>query len=29
MARVSYIEMDQASPEVREIYEKVLKGNVP
>ncbi|MGB8889470.1 MAG: hypothetical protein WCC87_22290 [Candidatus Korobacteraceae bacterium] len=29
MARVSYVEMDQASPEVREIYEKVLKGNVP
>jgi uncharacterized peroxidase-related enzyme len=26
MARLSYIEMDQASPEVREVYEKVLKG---
>ena len=26
MARVSYVEMDQASPEVREIYEKVLRG---
>ena len=26
MARVSYVEMDQASPEVREIYEKTLKG---
>lgn len=24
MARLSYIEMDQASPEVREIYEKML-----
>ncbi len=29
MARVSYVEMEQASPEVREIYEKTLKGNVP
>ena len=29
MARVSYVEMEQATPEVREIYEKVLKGNVP
>lgn len=27
MARVSYVEMDQASPEVREVYEKVMKGN--
>jgi len=27
MARVSYIEADQASPEVREIYEKTLRGN--
>ena len=26
MARVSYIEPDQASPEVREVYEKTLKG---
>jgi alkylhydroperoxidase family enzyme len=26
MARLSYVEMEQASPEVREIYEKVLKG---
>lgn len=26
MARLSYIEMDKASPEVREVYEKVLKG---
>ncbi len=26
MARVSYVEMEQASPEVREIYEKTLKG---
>ena len=29
MARVSYVEMEQASPEVREIYEKVLKGSPP
>ena len=28
MARLSYVEMDKASPEVREIYEKVLKGSV-
>jgi alkylhydroperoxidase family enzyme len=26
MARLSYIEMDQAPPEVREIYEKMLAG---
>jgi uncharacterized peroxidase-related enzyme len=26
MARVSYVEMDKASPEVREVYEKTLKG---
>ncbi len=26
MARVSYIEMETASPEVREIYEKTLRG---
>ena len=26
MARVSYVEMDQAAPEVREVYEKTLKG---
>ena len=26
MAKVSYIEMDKASPEVREIYEKTLRG---
>src|SRR5664279_3051451 len=26
MARVSYVEMEQASPEVREIYEKTFKG---
>jgi uncharacterized peroxidase-related enzyme len=26
MARLSYVEMEQASPEVREVYEKVLKG---
>ena len=26
MARVSYIEMEAASPEVREIYEKTLRG---
>ena len=26
MARLSYVEMDKASPEVREVYEKVLKG---
>ncbi|MGH9555798.1 MAG: carboxymuconolactone decarboxylase family protein [Terriglobales bacterium] len=26
MARVSYIEPEQASPEVKEIYEQVLKG---
>ena len=26
MARLSYVEMEQASPEVREIYEKVLGG---
>src|SRR5664279_1416210 len=29
MARLSYVEMDQASPEVREVYEKALKGNPP
>ncbi len=28
MARLPYVEMDGAPPEVREIYEKVLKGNV-
>ena len=28
MARLSYVEMEQASPEVREVYEKVLKGKV-
>ncbi len=28
MPRLSYIEMDKASPEVREIYEKMLKGSV-
>jgi AhpD family alkylhydroperoxidase len=27
MARVSYVEVEQASPEVREFYEKTLKGN--
>ncbi|MGC2111263.1 MAG: carboxymuconolactone decarboxylase family protein [Candidatus Korobacteraceae bacterium] len=27
MARLSYVEMDQASPEVREVYEKTLRGN--
>ncbi len=26
MARLSYVEMGQASPEVREVYEKALKG---
>ena len=26
MARLSYVEMAQASPEVREVYEKALKG---
>ena len=26
MARVSYIELDAASPEVREIYEKTLRS---
>jgi len=26
MARVAYIEPDQASPEVREIYDQALKG---
>jgi uncharacterized peroxidase-related enzyme len=26
MARLSYVEIEQASPEVREIYEKTLKG---
>ena len=26
MARLSYVEMQQASPEVREVYEKALKG---
>ena len=26
MARISLIEPDQASPEVKEIYEKVLRG---
>lgn len=26
MARLSYVEMDQAPPEVREIYEKMLGG---
>ena len=26
MARVSYVELEGASPEVREIYEKTLKG---
>src|SRR5664279_4636279 len=26
MARASYVEMEQASPEVREIYEKTFKG---
>jgi uncharacterized peroxidase-related enzyme len=26
MPRVSYIELDEASPEVREVYEKTLKG---
>ncbi|HUI85015.1 MAG TPA: carboxymuconolactone decarboxylase family protein [Candidatus Binatia bacterium] len=26
MARLSYVEMEQASPEVREIYEKTLGG---
>jgi len=28
MARLSYIEMDKASPEVREVYEKML-GSKP
>jgi uncharacterized peroxidase-related enzyme len=27
MARLSYVETDKASPEVREIYEKTLRGN--
>jgi uncharacterized peroxidase-related enzyme len=26
MARVSYVELDQASPEVKEIYEKIFRG---
>lgn len=26
MARVSYVELEGASPEVREVYEKTLKG---
>ena len=26
MARVSYVEMEQAPPEIREIYEQKLKG---
>ena len=26
MARLSYVEMDKASPEVHEVYERVLKG---
>ena len=26
MARVSYVELEQASPEVKDIYEKVLRG---
>lgn len=26
MARISYVEMDGASPEVKEIYEKMLGG---
>jgi uncharacterized peroxidase-related enzyme len=26
MARLSYVELEQASPEVREVYEKALKG---
>jgi len=26
MARLSYVEMEQASPEVREVYEKAVKG---
>ncbi len=26
MARLSYVEMEQAPPEVREVYEKTLKG---
>jgi len=26
MARLSYVEMEQASPEVREIYDKALGG---
>ena len=26
MARVSYVELEGASPEVREVYEKMLKG---
>jgi alkylhydroperoxidase family enzyme len=26
MTRISYIELDQAPPEVREIYEKTLQG---
>ncbi len=26
MPRISYVEMDQAPPEVREVYEKALKG---
>ena len=28
MARISYIEPAQAPPEVKEIYDNVLKGNV-
>ena len=26
MARISYVELDQASPEVKDIYEKMLRG---
>ena len=26
MARLSYVDMDKASPEVREVYEKTLRG---
>jgi alkylhydroperoxidase family enzyme len=28
MARLSYIELDNAPPDVREVFEKTLKGNV-
>jgi len=28
MARLPYVEMDGAPPEVREIYEKVMRGKV-